>query len=194
MIPSGYRNSQLQLQPEFPRSRKPEITTHSMGKRLTQTLLSNEKEVRRDKSSSFSPLKHGTATEQQQLQQDGTLTHFSPIPVLEPNLVPSSPFPRPPFNSCSGCPPYLQWISQTWQNPTAPSPNTSFCPWGHSNITHTCTRNLSSCITTFFLTLFLRHRFPNHHKHQAMHCKGSTAQTPADCCFFFFCLLERALA
>lgn len=106
-------NSQLQLQPEFPRSRKPEITTHSMGKRLTQTLLSNEKEVRRDKSSSFSPLKHGTATEQQQLQQDGTLTHFSPIPILEPNLVPSSPFPRPPFNSCSGCPPYLQWISQT---------------------------------------------------------------------------------
>lgn len=97
MIPSGYRNSQLQLQPEFPRSRKPGITTHSMGKRWTQTLLSNEKEGGRDKCSFFSPLKHGTATEQQQLQQDGALTHFPPIPILEPILVPSSPFPRPPF-------------------------------------------------------------------------------------------------
>lgn len=111
------------------------------------------------------------------------------------NSTPSSPFPQSPFILCSGCPPYPQRISQTWQNPTVLSPDTSFCPWGHSSVTHMCTRNSSSCITTIFWTLFSRHRFPNHHKHQARHCKGSTAQMPADCFFpFFFCLLERALA
>lgn len=180
MIPSGYRNSQPQLQPEFPRSPKPGITAHSLGKRWAQTLLSNEKEVGTDKSSFFSPLKYGTASE----QQDGALAHLPPIPL------PCSPFPRPPFILCSGCPLYPRWISQTWQNPTVLSPNTSFCPWGHSSVTHMCTRNSSSCITTIFWTLFSRHRFPNHHKHQARHCKGSTAQMPADCFFLFFFFLS----
>lgn len=86
MIPPGYRNSQLQSQPQFPRSGKPGVTPHSTGKRWAQTLLSNEKQVGGDKSTFFSPLKHRTATEQQQLQQNGALKPPS-------NSHPQQPFP-----------------------------------------------------------------------------------------------------
>lgn len=84
MIPSGYRNSQLQLQPEFPRSQEPGITAHSMGKRWAQTLLSNEKEVGRDKSSFFSPLNTG-----QQLSSSSKMEHSHTSLQFHPPAVPS---------------------------------------------------------------------------------------------------------
>lgn len=113
MIPSGYLNSQLQLQPQFLRPQKPRTTPHSRGKSSTKWMNSapseqwkrnskEEKKKRRggdttQKFSFFTPLKHNsnwvdrgeaTATAQWCTQTSlFELTHWQPLPRATLHLM-----------------------------------------------------------------------------------------------------------